>query len=113
MPSEFAVICLCDGIDTNFVFLCVFSPLLICSTLRSSDFDKDTMVSLLLLLIISVELLPVDGDESDDTSGSCGFVPNSSIGLVVAFGCFLDCHSTLLCRASLVMLIPINSKHWS
>ncbi len=76
------------------------------------DFDKDTMVSLLLSLILFFVSLPVDGDEIDNTLGSFGFLSIFSIVLVVAFDCYLYCHSTLLYRESLVILIPINSKHW-
>ena len=57
--------------------------------------------------------LSVDGDEMDETLMSFWFIASSSTGLVGAFGFFIDCHSTLLYRASRVIEIPINSKHLS
>lgn len=71
-------------------------------------FDKSWLQAFL-----SVVLLPVDRDEMDDTLGLFWLTASSSTGLVVACGCFFDCHSTFWYRASCVIETLINSKHQS
>ena len=77
--------------------------------------DNETVVSdrSWIPAVLWVLWLSVDGDEMDETSMSFWFVASSSTGLVGEFGCFFDCRSTLLYRASRVIEIPINSKHLS
>jgi hypothetical protein len=49
--------------------------------------DKDSMHSdtTLSLVLLSIPMLPVDGDDRDDTSGSFWFADNSPTGLVEIF----------------------------
>ena len=75
--------------------------------------DKDSMLSDATLSsgLLSISMLPVDGDDRDDTLGSFWFTDNSLTGLIGVYSCFFDCHLTLLYSASLVIKIPINSKN--
>ena len=77
--------------------------------------DKDSMLydASLSLVLLSIPMLPVDGDDKGDTLGSFWFIDNSSTGLVGVFSCFFDCCLTLLYSASLVIEFPINCKHSS
>ena len=77
--------------------------------------DKDSVLSDATLSsgLLSISMLPVDGDDRDDTLGSFWFKGNSLTSLVGVFTCFFYCHLTLLYSASLVIEIPINSKHSS
>jgi hypothetical protein len=101
MTSSFEI--LCNGNYTFSVILTLSLFFLFVLPLGLLACDKKSRVSKTSSLSV---LLHVDENEMDDTSESFCLIANSLTGLLVAFGGFLCCHSTLLYKTSLVIEFP-------